>query len=311
MKCLSWNCRGLELPRHVHELKALSSSLKPSLLFLCETKVCSSRLESLCLSLGFSSDFYADNNSSRGGLALFWHSHSLSLSSSSLGHIDVIVHPGPNNTGGPWWLMGFYGNPQQDHHAESWCLLQFLHSQSSLPWLCMGDFSEILENSNKVGRMAHRHPSLINSFEQTISACSLEDLGFKGPKFTWSNSRAHYPIYERLDRFFATPAWCRLFLHHHVHHLSTSTSDHLAIFLKASFTPSQTLPRQPVSIILNWLSLDMLTVSWFLQIFGNLKLDTLLLPYSLRSNSLGIVCLLGILQLWAIFPRKLNKLILI
>jgi hypothetical protein len=48
----------------------------------------------------------------------------------------------------------------------------------------------------------------MQDFRNTIEICRLYDLGFSGPKFTWSNKR--YDLFfmqERLDRVLANSAW--------------------------------------------------------------------------------------------------------
>ena len=49
-----------------------------------------------------------------------------------------------------WWhLTGFYGNPKTERRSESWAKLKFLKNSSSLPWLVIGDFNEIIGLSEK------------------------------------------------------------------------------------------------------------------------------------------------------------------
>lgn len=118
MSTLSWNYCGLELSRHVHELKALVNCFQQSFLFLSETKILSSFMLQLRVCLGFSSGTCVDNVGSKGGLALFWNSSdTISLQSFSIGHIDILIHSSQGNT---WHMMGFYGNPIQDQRIHSW-----------------------------------------------------------------------------------------------------------------------------------------------------------------------------------------------
>lgn len=95
----------------------------------------------------------------------------------------------------------------------------------------MGDFNEILDNSEKIGGVENHRPSLLQGFRDTISDCGFRDLGFTGPKFMWSNRRVNDPIYARLDIFFATDDWISLFPSYVVRELSIATLEHLAIYL--------------------------------------------------------------------------------
>lgn len=65
-------------------------------------------------------------------------------------HIDVaILDPG---TQAPMWrFTGFYGEPRRELRGRSWDCLKFLNTQSELPWLCAGDFNEVLEAHEQFG----------------------------------------------------------------------------------------------------------------------------------------------------------------
>jgi hypothetical protein len=72
----------------------------------------------------------------------------------------------------------------KDH--EAWAILKHLAQLSSLPWVCLGDFNEILENSEKVGGDTRSQGQML-AFRQALDCCDLSDLGYRGPKFTWCN----------------------------------------------------------------------------------------------------------------------------
>ena len=49
--------------------------------------------------------------------------------------------------------------------------------------MCLGDFNEIINLSEKWGGNEH-HQNLMESFQSALEDCALLDLGFQGPKFT-------------------------------------------------------------------------------------------------------------------------------
>ena len=68
--------------------------------------------------------------------------------------------------------------------------------------------------------------------------CNLLDLGFSGPKFTWTNKRdIGNLIQERLDRCWATPSWKVLFPEANVSHLARINSDHCPLLVKLTEPP--------------------------------------------------------------------------
>lgn len=73
MKALSWNCRGLGSPRSVRELKSLLNTQDPDFVFLCETRLPSSRMEALHRTL-FWNGISVGASGQRGGLSFWWKS---------------------------------------------------------------------------------------------------------------------------------------------------------------------------------------------------------------------------------------------
>ena len=81
-------------------------------------------------------------------------------------HIDVIVTDNHGNR--KWRFTGFYGHPETGKREESWRLLEELERRYALPWICMGDFNEILHLGEKVGGSL-RPERQMNNFRATIN----------------------------------------------------------------------------------------------------------------------------------------------
>lgn len=54
------------------------------------------------------------------------------------------------------------------------------------PWLLLGDYNQVLLDSNKRGGSG-RWKSQAFGLWETIEKCQLLELGFSGPAFTWTN----------------------------------------------------------------------------------------------------------------------------
>lgn len=65
-------------------------------------------------------------------------------------------------------------------------ILEELRPLSNFPWLVVGDFNEILTQTEKMGGKP-RGDRLMESFRDALESCNLVDLGHVGDAFTRSN----------------------------------------------------------------------------------------------------------------------------
>lgn len=152
--------------------------LSPSIIFVSETKLTSSRISTLRQQLNFSYGVGVDCVGRKGGYAIFWKDdRQVVLKSYSPGHVDTFVTDPNDNT---WRFTGFYGNPVRNQRHLSWDLIRRLHSIYSLPWVIGGDFNTITHLSEKYGGSNVCSASMAH-FCDTINQCGLVDLGYDGP----------------------------------------------------------------------------------------------------------------------------------
>ncbi len=169
-----------------------------------------------------------------GGLAMLWYNQvELTISTYSRNHIDAWVKRKGCNSG--FQVTDFYGNPETHKRKESWALLKHLGSLGSDPWVCMGDFNEILDHSERMGR-GSRPTWQIEDFRKAVVCCELHDMGFVGNPFTWRNKKeAHRNdatfATARLDRVFASASWMVLNDGACVSHFALQNSDHCLVLL--------------------------------------------------------------------------------
>lgn len=127
----------------------------------------------------------------------------------------------------PWYFTGFYGDPDKACREASWRLLAHLRSLFLAQWLYVGDFNEIMDHTENLGG-AIRSERQMASFRSTLEECRLHDLGFSGPKFTWSNCRGiGQHTGEHLDRAMATQEWYSRFPEAAVSVLAARCSDQI------------------------------------------------------------------------------------
>ncbi|KAL5543298.1 hypothetical protein UlMin_011008 [Ulmus minor] len=229
MNILAWNVQGLGNDWTFQILHGYVQQYSPLLVFLSETLCSKTQMERWRVKLGYTGMLVWEREGRSGGLCLFWSdSITVQLLSGSKGHIDVKV-TSPNSPG--WRFTGLYGNPDTSLRSQFWNLLRRLGDSSSMPWLCGGDFNEILFGHEKQGG-AERAQYLMNNFREAINYCGLADLGFRGPKFTWNRGNGAYLVQERLDRMLGNCGWLDLFPNSLVHHLNLRGSDHRPLLVE-------------------------------------------------------------------------------
>ena len=131
-------------------------------------------------------------------------------------------------------MTSYYGFPERHKRGASWTLLCALAIGSSLPWVCIGDFSDLLSPSNKKGGVAH--PDwLFRGFHGALTDCSLNELFLHVMVLLGSGvgGSPHW-VQEKLDRCFATADWLEVFPSHKLSNLFAATSDHSPILLQFS-----------------------------------------------------------------------------
>ncbi|KAK3198468.1 hypothetical protein Dsin_021883 [Dipteronia sinensis] len=216
-------------PRAFNNLRFHKQEVKPNMMFIMESKCREEKMEYLRVKLGYDWKLVVNCKGKSGGLALFWEKNlNVNLLSFTQGHIDVIIQEGNNRI---WRFTGFYGNPDKTQRGHSWVLLRRLAGMYCMPWLCMGDFNEVLQDSEKRGGVSESWRAL-SEFREAVEDCHLVDMGFTGPKFTWCNKREGAEIIlERLDRGFCNSEWRDLFPDFVINHLDFWGSDHRPLLL--------------------------------------------------------------------------------
>lgn len=81
-----------------------------------------------------------------------------------------------------------YGLNRSTERKVLWTKLQQLAVSVVLPWLCGGDFNNILHPVEKVGVQRVQLPDIVD-FQQCVELCCLVDMKWQGKQFTWTNKQ--------------------------------------------------------------------------------------------------------------------------
>lgn len=172
-----------------------------------------------------------ENGGASGGLCLLWRvGIGVSFISSSFFYIDILVKW---EDGLDCRLTGFYGEPVARQRHLSGELLKQLAVVREGPWLCCGDFNEILSVSEKTGPVL-RSQRQIDDFRRTVEECGLYEFAFTGYEFTWDNRREGVAnVKARIDRGFGNLALIQKWGGFTTHHLVTISSDHCPLMIES------------------------------------------------------------------------------
>lgn len=182
-------------------------------------------------SIGFTQGLIVPSEGRSGGLALLWKPETyVSIKGYSKWYIDAEVVC--RNVQGCWRFTGFYGQPDTNKREETWQILEAFGRHNTLPWLCIGDYNEILCNSEKLGGQ-FRPERQMDRFREVVDVCQFRDSGFLGARYTWSR---HFEngdsVWARLDCALANEEWMRKFANAKVVHISSIESDHCMLCLQ-------------------------------------------------------------------------------
>jgi hypothetical protein len=102
-----------------------------------------------------------------------------------LNYIDMLISSTNNRQS--WRATGIYGFPQAQNKHLTCQLINDLSCINNYPsWLCFGDFNMALTNDEKSGGNL-LDPNITTSFRNTLNHCDLQDLGYTGSPYTWTN----------------------------------------------------------------------------------------------------------------------------
>ena len=140
------------------------------------------------------------------GLWMLWNSDRVEVTPLSSTEQEIHAVVKVRNSNSSWMLSAVYASPRTAERHILWNNLAKVSELHNMPWVVAGDFNEPLIGEDKLGgRAVSVTRSLL--FKECLDKCSMIDIGFSGPRCTWTNRRdLHALIQERIDRFFVNPS---------------------------------------------------------------------------------------------------------
>ena len=187
---LMWNCRGAFNPnfkRRVFEM-AVNHHPSISIIVITETRVGGDRAEKIIDGLPFDGFITTNTIGYGSGLWILWNKEDveISLLASTEHEIHATIKVHASNLS--WLFSAIYVSPRLVERQILWSNIKEVGHLHTLPWLMIGDFNEVLCGEDKFGGN-QVNINWAMEFKACLDSCSFVDLGFAGPKYTWTNKR--------------------------------------------------------------------------------------------------------------------------
>lgn len=178
--------------------------------------------------LGYDHLYTVDPVNIGGGLALFWKNSvdvSLLYADKNILDVHIIYEEKQFN------LSCVYGNPNSSLRHIVWERLSRFGVNRRTSWCMVGDFNEILNNSEKLGG-PRRGDATFCPFSDMLNSCGMTEFPGTGNSFTWSGRRGTLNIQCKLDRAFGNSEWFKQFPASNQVFLAKRGSDHRPVLIR-------------------------------------------------------------------------------
>jgi len=158
------------------------------MLVVMETYVGGGRAKDITNRLPFDGSVHTDTIGYADGLWLLWNSERVDVTplANTEQKIHAIVKVRNSNSSRLFTVM--YASPRTAKRFILWNNLIKAAELHNMPWVLAGDFNEPLSEKDKFGgRAVSVSKSLL--FKECLDKCNMIDIGFLGPRFTWTNIR--------------------------------------------------------------------------------------------------------------------------
>ncbi|CAL1404640.1 unnamed protein product [Linum trigynum] len=222
---------------------------KPNIVFIVEPKISGKEADAVIAKMGFDCFEKIDAVGFSGGIWVLWKAAELLVT--DVDRDPQFIHfrclnLQDNHT---VEMTAIYAKPNDHDRLPLWDSLRRIEQNMRNPWLLVGDFNSICNPSERQGG-AGFNAQRTSHFNACINDCSLIDVGYTGPRFTWTNGR----LLQRLDRALCNRDWIDHFPDTLNTHLPRIRSDHRPILIRSSIVNRTPNKERPFRFLAAWLS---------------------------------------------------------
>lgn len=233
IKLLIWNVQGPENSCFIQTLKEHIRTHSPHIIALLEPRISNEQADHVCDQVGLKSIFRVEAEGFSGGIWILRNPEDINIQPlyAHPQHLTIKVKP---KDSGAWLFSAIYGCPINLCREDLWNDLKNLASSIDLPWLYVGDYNDTINMQERKG-YADGLIYKCQKFANLIDDMGLIDLGFTGPKYTWSRGKTiENRKCARLDRALCNVEWRMLFPEATMKHLLTFNSDHCPLLVNTN-----------------------------------------------------------------------------
>ena len=160
----------------------------PILMVITETRMSGSRALEMIETLPFDGVEVSDTIGFAGVIWLLWRTNLVQVDVliTTKQEIHAIIRVRSQTLS--WIISVIYASPRFAERCMLWENLKLLSNLHDLPLALMGDFNEVIseEEKSRGNPICQRR---VRAILDCMNECQMMDLGFSGPKFTWTNKR--------------------------------------------------------------------------------------------------------------------------
>lgn len=131
-------------------------------------------------SISFSKYFVVEAEGFARGLWMLWNEEKISMNILECSHYKIKAYVEYQRKG--WLFTLVYASPHFQARQALWHYLDCVPRLSSLPWIIIGNFNEVLYNTERQGSLATIHSS---GMLHWIHCNALINLEYIGAAYTW------------------------------------------------------------------------------------------------------------------------------
>jgi hypothetical protein len=231
-----WNVRGLNQPLKQHGIYEFLIKNKVDIMGLLETKLNQQALDRM-MANKFKHWMEIDNfHTHQGGrIVIMWDPQKYDIQMleccSQVIHCEIFS----KCTKEKFHLSCVYGHNNLAKRRGLWNSLMNWAGGIVLPWMCMGDFNNMLRTEERrSGRPVTQHE--IKDMQECCEVSGLMDVNSTGLFYTWSNGS----VWSKLDRVMVGPSWPQHLVHINALFIPPGfISDHAASLTTIAENPSR------------------------------------------------------------------------